>query len=218
LSETGRRQLRHLFKSHGLELAALNCPLRRGFDTSDNLQPRLEHVQKVMAEAYDLGSRLVIVQAGRMPDQEDDPRAPFLVEALGALGRHGDRTGTVLALETGLEPGETLAQFLGRFDSGALGVSFDPANLLMSGFDVYASARALHGRIVYTHAKDARSVSASRAAQEVPLGQGDIDWMQLLGVYEEIGYQGWLTIERDGGTNRLGDIAAGVQFLRRLIG
>jgi L-ribulose-5-phosphate 3-epimerase len=218
LSESGRREFRHLLKSHGLELAAVTCPLRRGFDTPDNLQPRIEHVQKVMAQAYELGCRVVVVQAGRLPDKDDDPRAPFLIESLEALGRHGDRIGAVLALETGLDAGAALAKFLGRFDSGGLGVNFDPANLLMGGFDVHESARALHGRIVYSHAKDARAAAASRAAQEVPLGQGDIDWLYLLGVYEEIGYQGWLTIERDGGTNRLDDIAAGVRFLRRLVG
>jgi L-ribulose-5-phosphate 3-epimerase len=217
LSESGRRELRHLLKSHGLELSALNCPLRRGFDTPDNLQPRIEHVQKVMTQAYELGTSAVIVQAGRIPDKDDDPRTPFLVESLEALGRHGDRVGVVLALETGLEPGETLARFLGRFDTAGLGVHFDPANLLMSGFNIYETARALQGRIVSSHAKDARAANASRAAQEVPLGQGDIDWLYLLGVYEEIAYQGWLAIERDGGANRLADIAAGVRFLRRLI-
>jgi sugar phosphate isomerase/epimerase len=218
LSATGRREFRHLLKSHGLELAALKCPLRRGFDAPDHLQARIEHVQKVMTHSYELGTPVVIVQAGRLPEKDDDPRAPFLVESLNALGRHGDRIGAVLALETGLESGLTMAKFLARFDSGGIGVNFDPANLLMNGFDVYESARALHGHIVHSHARDARSAPASRSVQDVPLGQGDIDWLYLLGVYEEIGYQGWLTIEREGGTNRLADVAAGVKFLRRLVG
>jgi len=218
LSETGRRAFRHLLKSHGLELTALNCPLRRGLDTPENLQPRIEHIQKVMTQSYELGSGIVIVQAGRIPDKDDDPRLPSLVESLNALGRHGDRIGARLALETGLEPGATLAGFLGRFDSGGLAVNFDPANLLMSGFDIYESARALHGRIVHSHAREARSAAAGRSAQEVPLGHGDIDWLSLIGVYEEIGYCGWLSVARDGGTNRLADVAAGVKFLRRLLG
>jgi L-ribulose-5-phosphate 3-epimerase len=218
LSDTGRRQLRHLLRSHGLDLTAVNCPLRRGLDSPENLEARLEHIQKVMTLSYELGSGIVIVQAGRIPDKDDDPRTPLLVESLAALGRHGDRVGARLALETGQEPGDLLARFLGRFDTGGLGVNFDPANLLMNGFNVYESARALAGRVVHSHAKDARAAGASRAAQEAPLGHGDIDWLFLLGVYEEIGYQGWLTIEREGGTNRRADVAAGVRFLRRLIG
>jgi sugar phosphate isomerase/epimerase len=135
-----------------------------------------------------------------------------------ALGQYGDRVGSVLALETGLESGEVLARFLARFDTGGLGVNFDPANLLLNGFDPSESARALHGRIVHAHAKDARRVSASRATQEVPLGHGDLDWMNLLGVLEEIDYRGWLVIEQETGANRPADIAAGVGFLRRFVG
>jgi sugar phosphate isomerase/epimerase len=59
---------------------------------------------------------------------------------------------------------------------------------------------------------------ASRAAREVPLGHGDIDWARYLGVLEEVQYRGWLTVEREAGDNRLPDVAEGVAFLRRLLG
>jgi len=218
LSQTGRRELRHLLQSHNLSLTALGCPLRHGLDTAQGQQARIEHVQKVLALSFDLGSRIVIVQAGCIPEDLDSVRARQLTEALLALGQYGDRTGTVLALETGMESGPVLRQFLDRLDTGGLGVNLDPANLLMNGIDPYDSARALAGRIVHSHAKEARLASASRAAQEVPLGHGDIEWMRYLGVLEEIGYRGWLTVERESGDNRLGDIAAGIQFLRRLVG
>ena len=139
-------------------------------------------------------------------------------EALLALGHHGDRVGSVLALETGLESGTVLRAFLDRFDTGGLGVNLDPANLLMHDFDLYESTRALQGKIVHAHAKDARQVDASRSAQEVPLGHGDIDWILLLGVLEEVDYRGYLTVEREGGGDRVAEVAAGVQFLRRLAG
>ena len=52
----------------------------------------------------------------------------------------------------------------------------------------------------------------------MPLGHGDIDWMHYLGVLEEIEYRGWLTVERESGDDRVADVAAGVAFLRRLVG
>ena len=218
LSHTGRREFRHLLRGHNLELTALGCPLRRGLDSAEDQQPRLEHVQKVLALSYDLGPRVAIVQAGAVPQDPDSPRARLLSEALLALGHHGDRVGAVLALETGLESGAALAAFLARFDTGGLAANLDPANLLLHGFDPYDAARALRGRIAHTHAKDARLAGASRAAQEVPLGHGDIDWLRYLSVLEEVEYRGWLTIERETGDNRLADVAAGVTFLRRLAG
>jgi sugar phosphate isomerase/epimerase len=218
LSQTGRRELRHLLRSYNLELTALGCPLRRGLDTAENQQPRIEHVQKVLSLSFDLGPRIALVHAGRIPEDETHPSAQFLTEALLALGQYGDRVGAVLALETGTEAGEVLRRFLDRFDTGGLGANFDPANLLMNRFDPYESARALRGRIVHMHARDARQAGASRTAQEVPLGHGDLDWMQLLSVCEEIEYRGWLTIKQEAGDNRLGAIAAGVGFLRRFVG
>jgi L-ribulose-5-phosphate 3-epimerase len=222
LSETGRRELRHLLRTHDLELTALGCPLRRGLDTAEDQQPRIEHVEKVMSLAFDLGPRVVVIQAGRVPDEAEEksvaPRPRLLTEALRALGLYGDRVGVVLALETGLEPGAALRDYLNRFDSGSLGVNYDPANLLMNGFAPVDSLRSLRGKVRHVHAKDARIGGASRTAREVPLGHGDIDWLELLGVLEEVDYHGWLTVERDGGDDRLGDVAGGVDFLRRLIG
>jgi sugar phosphate isomerase/epimerase len=218
LSETGRREFRHLLRAHNLELTALGCPLRRGLDCAENQQPRIEHVQKTLSLSYDLGPRKVIVQAGSITEDPENPRMHILSESLLALGSYGDRIGAVLALETGLESGSVLAAFLDCFDTGSLSVNLDPANLLLHGFDPYESVQALGRRIVHAHAKDARQASASRAAQEVPLGHGDIDWMKFLGALEEADYRGWLTIERETGENRLADVAAGVSFLRRLIG
>ncbi len=217
LSQTGRREFRNLLRAHNVELSALGCPMRRGLDTTENQQQRLEHVQQVMSLAYDLGPRIVIVQAGRVPVDKDDPRGPTLTESLTVLAGHGDRTGTILALETGLESGADLRAYLDRFDTGSLAVNYDPANLLMNGFDPYDSLRALQGKIAHGHAKDARQSVTSRSAQEVPLGAGDIDWIKLVGVFEEVEYVGWLVVELESGDKRLADVADGVAVLRRFI-
>jgi len=211
LSQTGRREFRHLLKSHGLELTALACPLRHGLDTPANLQPRIEAIQNVLSLSYDLGPRIVIIQAGKIPDKNDDPAADLLRESLQALGQFGDCVGATLALDTTTEAGERLRTFLERIDAGSLAANFDPGSLLLGGFDVFGSARALHERIVHVHGRDARRTSRA----EVALGHGDIDWLALLGLLEEIEYKGWLTLVRDTGQTRLADIAAGVGFLRR---
>jgi sugar phosphate isomerase/epimerase len=218
LSQTGRRELCNLLRVHNLELTALGCPLRHGLDEAENQQPRVEHVRKVMSLSYELGSGIAIVEAGQLPEDAKSPQADRMREALSDLGRHGDRTGTILALETGLESGEVLAAYLRTFDTGSLGVNLDPANLLMHNLDSIESARALRGLVVHAHAKDARAGRASRAAQEVPLGHGDIDWMTFIGVLEEIEYHQWIVVERESGDNRAADVAAGVAFLRRFVG
>ena len=106
--------------------------------------------------SFDLGARVVIVQAGRIPESDETPAARHLNEALRTLGQHGDRTGTTLALETGLDPGEKVAAYLARFDTAGLGVSYDPGNLIVNGFDPYTSLQALRGKVTCCQAKDAR--------------------------------------------------------------
>jgi sugar phosphate isomerase/epimerase len=207
-------------RAHELALSAVNCPLRRGLDSTEDQQQRIEHVKKVMSLSFDLGPRLVVVAAGRVPDESEEKagadRPRLLRESLLALAQHGDRVGVVLALETGLESGAALSEYLDRFDSGGLGVNYDPANLLINGFDPMGSLRALQGKVRHAHARDARIAGASRTAREAALGDGDIDWLQLLGVLEEIEYSGWLAVERETGDDRPGDVARGVAFLRRL--
>jgi L-ribulose-5-phosphate 3-epimerase len=218
LSQTGRREFRQLLKSHDLELTAVGCPLRHGLDVPEGQEERIDRLRLAMALSFDLGPRIAIAEVGRVTEDENDPRRVLLSEALLTLGQHGDRVGAVLALETGLESGEVLRKFLDGFDTGGLGVNLDPANLLIHGFNPYESTRALREKIVHTHAKDARRSGTSRQTQEVPLGHGDIDWLTYLGILEEFGYRGWLTVERESGADRVAEVAAGVQFLRRLIG
>lgn len=218
LSQTGRQELRHLLRSCNLQTTAVGCPLRQGLAVVENQDARIDHVRKVLTLSCDLGARLVVLQAGRVPADPASPEAHRLGEALLALGQYGDRIGATLALETGLEAGASLAEFLRRFDTGSLRVNLDPANLVMNGLDPYRSTRDLAGLIAHVHAKDARSATASRAAQEVPLGHGDLDWIRFVSLLEEAEYRGWMVIERDSGEDRLTDVSAGVGFLRRLVG
>jgi sugar phosphate isomerase/epimerase len=230
LSDSGRREVRHLLRARNLELTALHCPLDGGLDEPINLQPRLDYLREVMTLAFDLGPRIVVAAVGQVPEptprtgegtgegKGEEPRATIHRDALDTLARHGDRVGTVLALDTGLESGETLAAYLASFDSGSLGANLSPGNLLLHGFNPSAAARALSGRIAHLHARDGRRSSTSRAARETALGAGDIDWLSYLELLEEIEYRGWLVVVRDEGDRRAADVEAGVKFLRRLLG
>jgi len=238
LSQTGRREFRNLLRTHDLQLTALGCPLRFGLDRAEDLQPRIEHVRQVMSLCYDLGARIAIVEMPPIPaalpaergapalsagglilgsaPRSADP-ATLLREALSDLGAHGDRTGTILALDIGADPAEKVAEYLATFDRGGLGVNYDPANMLVNGHDPVRDLPPLHGKIVHVHARDARRSSASRGAAEVALGAGDVDWMTFVAVLGTIGYRGWLVAERIEGADRVADVASGLAILKRFI-
>jgi L-ribulose-5-phosphate 3-epimerase len=217
LSATGRRELKNLLATYNQQLTALNCPLRHGIDVAENQQQRIEHIRQVMNLAFEIGPRIAIVQCPRLPDDPAEPRGQLLREALLDLGRHGDRSGTSLALEIGFDPGDKVRDYLNGFDVGSLGVNYDPVNLLLHDHDPLKNLAPLQGKILHTHARDARLASVSASAAEVPLGVGDIEWLAYVGSLTAIDYRGWVVVERESGANRLADIEAGVKFLRRVV-
>lgn len=217
LTDTGRREFRTLLKSFNLELSAVNCPLRRGLDAAESHQQRLDHVRKVMQLAFDLGARKVIVPLPKVADDQKTPRASVMRESLRDLGTFGDRVGTDLALEAGLDPGDKVRDYLATFDRGSLAVNFDPANFLLNGFDPLSSLAALAGKVIHTHARDGRTATVSGGAREVPVGAGDIEWLLYVATLESIDYRGYLTLDRESGEDRFADVAAGVKFLRRFV-
>ena len=218
LGETGRREVRNLLRSFGQDLAALNVPLRHGLDVAENQQPRLDRVRKAMQLAFDLGCRRVVVPCPKVPDDAATPRAQLLREALLALGPFGDRVGSVLALEIGFDPADKVKGYLGSFDTGSLKVTYDPANMLMHGHDPVAGLAPLKDLLAHVHARDARSAGLSRGPQETAVGAGDVDWLAFTATLQVLEYDGFLTVEREQGENKLADVAAGVKFLRRFAG
>lgn len=217
LTDTGRRELKNLLKTFDQSVTALNCPLRRGLDVPDNLQARLEYVRAVMGLAFDLGARTAIVQCPKLPGETEDVRANLVREALADLGRHGDRVGTVLALEIGLDPPEAVRDYLDKFDVGSLKVNYDPANLMLNGFDPVKGVLPLHRRIAHVQARDARKTAVSRGAQEVALGAGDIDWLAFIGTLVASEYRGWVVVKRETGEDKVADAERAVGFLRRVL-
>lgn len=211
-------------RSHDLTISAIVCPLRRGVDVAENLEPRLAQIRETMALAFDLGPRLVIIPIGKLPvsprppgeesgvRESDDPAANVLREALLDLGKHGDRTGVTIALDSGVDGPESLVAYLDRFDVGSLGLNYNPASLVIAGHNPHDAVKTMNKKLIHAHAQDARRISPNRMGT-VPLGHGDLDWLQLLANFEEIEYRGPLTVLGDGRA----EIAAGVAFLRRFV-
>ncbi|MBR2434356.1 MAG: sugar phosphate isomerase/epimerase, partial [Lentisphaeria bacterium] len=54
--------------------------------------------------------------------------------------------------------------------------------------------------------------------EEVPLGKGQVPWKEYIAALHEIGYDSWLTIEREVGADPVRDISEAVNFLKTLPG
>jgi sugar phosphate isomerase/epimerase len=200
LSESGRRDLRHLLRSAELTLVALHLPTRRPFDTLDQLEDRLQRADNAFALAYELGTRLILARLGGVPPESDAPRRDVYFTALTELGRRTDHRGVRLAIETSSDPGEALRNVLDTLNSPGLGASLDPASLLRNQIDPVAVTRTLAEWVAHAYANDATTPGAAVAVPN-PRGfafpPGALDWEEYLGALEEINYGGFLTIWPD---------------------
>ena len=129
------------------------------------------------------------------------------------LAGYAEKLGSCFATETGPETPVLMREFIDEVGSPGLKVNYDPANLVMRGFDYLGGVGELSDLIVHTHAKDAvRNPDGSR--KEVPLGDGHVNWPEYLARLEAVGFDGFYVVEREVGDDPVGDIVKAVQFLR----
>ena len=210
---TAIRQLRKMLDDLNLRVAAVSFQTRRGYEVAADLQPRIEATKRAMQFAFDLGANVVINHVGRIPTEAEGDDWDRLRESLYELGRHGQHCGATLLAETGSEDPATLKQLLDSLPTGTLGVNLDPGNLIINGFSVADSIRALGSQIMHVHAKDGVRDLAQGRGIEVPLGRGIAEFPEILALLEEFAYRGQFTIERENAHDPVGEISDAVQYL-----
>jgi sugar phosphate isomerase/epimerase len=217
LSETGRREIRHLLRSVELSLIALSLPTRRPFDTIDQLDDRLRRAERAFVLAFELGTARVLARVGALPPEAEPARRDVFVSALRELGRRADHRGVRLAIETGTEPGDVLAALLDSLDTPGLAASVDPATLLQNRIDPAATTRSLGQWVVHAYATDA-ATAAGNVIRSMPASgfHGSVlDWEEYLGALEEIHYDGFLTVAPDPGRDVATQFKAMAEHLKR---
>lgn len=94
------------------------------------------------------------------------------------------------------------ARYVDEFESRWVRAYFDVGNVVLFGYP-QDWIRTLRERIVKLHLKDFRfgrdPTTRQRAAEFVPLREGDIDWKEIHRALSEIGYRGSATVEVQGG-------------------
>jgi sugar phosphate isomerase/epimerase len=216
LSHTGVRQVRKMLDDLNLRVAAVTFRTRRGYHVTQDLEARLEATRRAMKLAYELGANVVVNRIGRVPAESDTAGTDTMVQALSDLGRYGQRVGALLAAETGTESGAELARLIARLPPGALGVDLNPAQLVLHGHSPREAARELAPHVLHVHATDATRDLALQRGIEVPLGQGNAEFPEMLGLLEEQQYRGYITIARHDSDNPLSAVRQSIEFLRNL--
>jgi sugar phosphate isomerase/epimerase len=216
LSRTGLRQLRKMLEDLRLRVSAVGFRTRRGYDTTIDLEPRIAATKAAMEFAYALGAPVVVNHVGRVPSDRESEAWRLLVGVLDELGQHGNRSGALLAAETGTEGGEDLARLLAELPEGAVGLDLNPANLIINGFSPLEVVGAVGPAILHVHANDAAWELAAGRGCPVSLGQGTADFPALLAALDEHDYRGYFTVTYGGAGDSTDEITRAIRYLREL--
>lgn len=126
--------------------------------------------------------------------------------------------------ETGQETPVTLKRAIQDIEKavgkGNVGINLDPANLIMYGKANPVDALEVFGEYVMgIHGKDGKyPTDGHHLGDEVPLGQGKVNYPAFIAKLKEIGYQGDITIEREiSGEEQKKDIRMAKDLLDKLI-
>ena len=237
LNAAARKALLAEVKDAGLCFSALCGDLGKGFGNAEINPELIEKSKRIVDLALDLDTKIITTHIGVVPSDKNHDRYKIMQEACYELAQYADSVGARFAVETGPETSLVLKEFLDSLGSTGVSVNLDPANLAMvTGDDPVQAVYNLRKYIVHTHAKDGNkladgnpeyiyhvvhpvpeSYNGIRFYEEVPLGTGSVDFPKYLAALEDIGYKGFLTIEREAGATPEKDIKIAYDFLKKTI-
>lgn len=232
-----RIELKAYLAELGLELSALCADFGGlGFKNPADNGWKIAKSKLALDLALDLGCSIVTTHIGIVPEDNSDPEYAIMQAACNELAAYASSLGGYFAIETGPEPASRLKTFLDSLDSKGVAVNFDPANMVMvTGDDPVEGVYTLQDYIVHTHVKDGvrlREVDprdvygvldheqiavmgeGGAGFHEVPPGEGAVDFEAYFAALQDIGYTGFLTVEREVGDRPEADIVNAVSFIQ----
>ncbi|MDR1579427.1 MAG: sugar phosphate isomerase/epimerase [Synergistaceae bacterium] len=232
-------EVRATAKAYGQEITALCGELGgHGLENADERADKIRYMKAVIDLGDSLDCHIITTHIGVIPPDTASPRYVTMRDACREAGEYAVSLGSKIAIETGPEPVERLRRFVDDCATPGVGINYDPGNLVMvTNADEVEGVRTAGAAIVHTHAKDgvmhkffgveeAYAIFADGGIEELqklsdyfeerPLGRGSVRWKEYIAALREVGYDGYLTIEREV-KDKAGEIAEAVNFLRAML-
>jgi len=201
LDPAARRRIRTLYDDAGLELCGLsgNVPLLDGDPAErDASTARFRGYLDLATELRRPGDEPLIVTTTSGGSQgEWDVSADRLVDALGELAAHAERTGAVVGIEPHvgavLSRPEQAIWVVEQVSSPALTLHFDVSHFNVQGLDMDEVVALLAPHSRHAHVKDERGLAPGHEFL-IP-GEGEMDYPRYLRAMGRAGYAGHIVVE-----------------------
>lgn len=160
---------------------------------------RLEYLCAGAEFVHWLGITDMIIHAGFIPNNPFSPEYATMLSSIEFLSSKCQALGLNLLFETGAESPITLLRLIQDIGRDNLFINFDPANVLMYGYGNPVDALHVYGKYVRNvHGKDGLLPENPRKlGKETVVGEGMVDFPRVLRKLKELGYDRYITIERE---------------------
>ncbi|MBQ9860071.1 MAG: sugar phosphate isomerase/epimerase [Clostridia bacterium] len=225
--------LKALFTEYGVHISAFWCgwegPQEWNFyegQTTLGLVPpeyrdmRVKNLCDGADFAKAMGITDVVTHMGFIPENPNDPQYVPFCDAVRTVALHLKENEQYLLFESGQETPVTMLRCFETVGTDNLGVNLDTANVILYGRANPVDALYVIGKYVRgLHAKDGcYPTNGHDLGEEKAIGQGMVDFPTLIRKLHELGYTGYITIEREiFGEQQALDICAARDYLKSLI-
>ena len=233
LSDEQLNRMMAAVKNYGIEVTALNThgpgpavwdfyegPETIGLVPRKYRAARIEHMKRASDFANRAGIPAIHGHLGFIPENPNDPLYHEVVDAVREVVSHIKSNGQIMLYETGQESPITMLRCITDVGLDNQFVNLDTANLILYGKGNPVDALDVIGKLVRgMHAKDGLFPTDPRnLGEEVPIGEGKVNFPVLFKRLKELGYNGPVTIEREiSGPKQVEDIEKSKAFLQKLI-
>ncbi|MBQ3094595.1 MAG: sugar phosphate isomerase/epimerase [Clostridia bacterium] len=232
-------EVKTILADNEMEISAVCADLGgHGFAKAEDNEQKVAVSKRIVDIANELGAKVLTTHIGVIPADKTCERYKVMQDACRTLGLYAEERGMRFAIETGPEKAIVLKEFLDSLGCKGMGVNLDPANFVMvTDQDPVEAVYLLKDYIVHTHAKDGVMLQKTDPQViydffadggigdlrlgdyflETPLGEGNVDFDAYLNALREIGFNGYLTIEREAGPDPVADVKLAMDLLRSKI-
>ena len=170
--------------------------------------------------AKKLGVKNFVTHMGFIPENPHDPEFISMCDAIREVAAHCEKNGQYLLFETGQETPTAMMRCFEEVGCDNLRVNLDTANLILYGKANPVDSLDVFGKYVANlHAKDGvYPTSGKSLGKQTPIGEGKVDFRGVLKGLHKLGYDGYVTIEREiKGDQQVEDILKGRKYLQEIL-
>lgn len=233
LNEENAKLINTLKEKYDIEISAFWCgwsgpavwdfyegPKTLGLIPEEYREQRVKELLIGCDFAEMIGVTDIATHMGFIPENPNDPVFKPFCDAVRTVAEYAKSKGQWLLFETGQETPTAMLRCFEEVGTDNLGVNLDTANLILYGKANPVDALDVFGKYVRNiHAKDGcYPVNGKNLGRETKIGEGKVDFKALFKKLKELGYDSYVTIEREiSGEQQLIDIREAKVFLEKMI-